>query len=352
MSLPIVHAELSGLEVTRFGGEEAEWDRFVMREPGCTVCHLAAWRKILSDALGVENTYLVARDDEGNWRGALPLVRVRSRLFGHYLVSMPYLNYGGPVGTPAAAARLADAAVTEARRSRADLLELRSRTHFTASLQVSDRKITVLLDLPESADRLWQDVFPAKLRSQIRRPIKEGMTARFGLEELGAFYDVFARHMRDLGTPVLPRRLFELIAAQLPAHTEIGVVYRGAEPVAGGFGFRWRDEFEVTWAAALKDHNRSAPNMLLYWSFMERMIGLGVGMFNFGRCTPGGGTHRFKQQWGGRDLPLPWRQWSASAVDATPTPQRPLYRVAAGVWQRLPLALTNWAGPALARRIP
>jgi hypothetical protein len=122
--------------------------------------------------------------------------------------------------------------------------------------------------------------------------------------------------------------------------------------VAGGCGFLWRDRFELTWASALREHQRAAPNMLLYWAFMREMIRRGVRVFDFGRCTPGGGTHRFKQQWGGRDQPLPWLQWSPRAVAAPPTPDRPLYRFAGAVWRRLPLAATNAAGPVLSRLIP
>ncbi len=95
-----------------------------------------------------------------------------------------------------------------------------------------------------------------------------------------------------------------------------------------------------------------APNMLLYWAFIETMISRGVRFFNFGRCTPNEGTHRFKRQWGGRDVPLPWAQWTPREVTATPSPDRPLFRAATAVWRRLPLPVTNRVGPILARRLP
>ncbi|HLQ23813.1 MAG TPA: hypothetical protein VK132_11435, partial [Gemmatimonadales bacterium] len=98
--------------------------------------------------------------------------------------------------------------------------------------------------------------------------------------------------------------------------------------------------------------NHLAANMLLYWSFMQRVVAAGGRIFNFGRCTPGGGTHRFKRQWGGVDVPLPWAQWSPNSVRATPSPDRPVFRVASAVWRRLPLGITNALGPALARVLP
>jgi FemAB-related protein (PEP-CTERM system-associated) len=333
-------------------GRESAWDACAAA-PGGTFCHLVGWRGIMADALGHECRYLMACDDDGAVRAVLPLVRVRSRLFGDYLVSMPFLNAGGAVGTPDGVAGLLAHAVELARRLCVDLLELRARRPAPGEgpLRVTSRKITVRLELPESADALWRG-FDAKLRSQIRRPQKEGLTAAFGNDQVEPFYEVFARNMRCLGTPVLPRRFFERIGETFAGIVVFGAVYRGAEPVAAGCGFVWGDEFEMTWASSLREHNRLASNMLLYWSFLEHAIGRGVRVFDFGRCTPGSGTHRFKRQWGAVDVALPWLQWSARNVTAPPSPDRPAFRLASAVWRRLPLAVTNRIGPVLARRIP
>ena len=339
------------ISIGPFNGTATAWDDVVASVPGSTFCHLAGWREIMTDVLGHDTVFAVARDREGECQGVLPLVRVRSSLLGDYLVSMPFLNAGGPIGSQAAVAALAEHAAALARQLGVDLLELRTRVLVASSLRVTHRKITVLLQLPPSAEELWAS-FPSKLRSQIRRPMKEGLDVRFGLDQLGAFYEVLARNMRDLGTPVLPRALFERIAAVFPQRVVFGAVYRGAQPLAAAGGFAWRDGFEMTWASALRDGRRLAVNMLLYWSFMERMIARGVRVFDFGRCTPGAGTHQFKRQWGGADVPLPWLQWSPRQLTAPPTPDRPVFRVASAVWRRLPLVVANRVGPVIARRIP
>jgi FemAB-related protein (PEP-CTERM system-associated) len=339
------------ISVAPLNGSVSEWDAFAASAPESTFCHLAGWRDVIASVLGHDCPYAVATDDEGAWRGLLPLVRVRSPLFGHYLVSLPFLNGGGPLGAPAAVVALAGHATGLARRMNVDLLELRTRHLVASPLRVSDRKISVRLDLPAATESLWRQ-FPAKLRSQIRRARKEALEARFGADQLEPFYEVFARNMRSLGTPVLPRAFFERIAATFGDFVVFGAVYQRAQPVAAGCGFAWRDEFEMTWASSLREHNRVAPNMLLYWSFMERMIARGMRVFDFGRCTAGSGTHRFKRQWGGADVSLPWLQWSPRDVASTPSPERPLYRLATAVWRRLPLAVTNRVGPLLARQLP
>jgi serine/alanine adding enzyme len=328
------------------------WDQSVREWPGWTHFHLSGWKHVVEEVFGHECPFLVAREGGGRIRGLLPLVRVESGLFGRYLVSMPFVNYGGPLGTPDAVRALADHATELAREHGADLLELRSRTQQPLDLAVSHRKITVLLDLPAAdAKPLW-DGFPAKLRSQIRRPSKEGVTFSLGPEQMEGFYAVFSRHMRDLGTPVQSRVFFERILETFGADVWFGCAYHGGRPVAAGCGFRWEDEFEMTWASSLRSHNRIAPNMLVYWGMMERCIADGVRRFNFGRCTPGSGTHRFKQQWGGRDEPLWWYQWSRGQVAATPSPDSAGLRWGPRVWRHLPLCLANLIGPKIVRLIP
>jgi FemAB-related protein (PEP-CTERM system-associated) len=337
--------------IERFQGEAAEWDGLVRRSAGWTHFHLYGWRAVMERVFGHECIYLAARDQAGALLGALPLVRVKSLLFGHYLVSMPFLNYGGPLGSEAAARALAVVAAEQAGREHAALLELRSRSALPIALPVSHRKITVVLDLPSEPKRLWHEL-PAKVRSQVRRPQKEGVTVRFGLDQVDPFFEVFSRHMRDLGTPTQPRSFFERIAEIFPQDVWFGCAYLGFKPVACGCGFRWDQEFEMTWASALGEYNRLAPNMLLYWAFLERAAHEGLALFNFGRCTPGSGTHRFKQQWGARDVPLWWYQRVAGPRAATPSPDDRAFAWGPRMWKRLPLRIANMLGPRIVRLIP
>jgi FemAB-related protein (PEP-CTERM system-associated) len=338
------------LLIEHFAGPGTEWDEFVRRNPGATHCHVHGWRQVIARVFGHECTYLAARDDRGTLAGVLPLVRVRSVLFGHYLISMPFLNYGGPLGTAEAVAALAAHAMAQRDRDGADLLELRSATPLPLSLPVSHRKLTVVLDLPQGDPcRLWLQL-PAKVRNQVRRPQRDGITVRFGLDQLDPFFAVFSRHMRDLGTPTQSRRFFEAVANMFPEDVWFGCAYLQGRPVAGGCGFRWDRQFEMTWAASLRAYRRSAPNMALYWAFMERAVGERLDLFNFGRCTPGSSTHHFKRQWGARDVPLWWYQAGARA--ATPSPHAGLWALGPAVWRRLPLAVATALGPRVVRYLP
>ena len=345
-------AEVADLTVVPFDGTDAEWDAQVAELEGSTFCHLYGWRHVIEDVLGHETFRWSAVDLEGRTHGLMPLARVRSRLFGDYLISMPYVSYGGPLGTEAARGAFVAKAVAEAGRLGVDLLELRAREALPGGLAVSDRKLTVLKALPSTTEALWDQGLKAKVRSQVRRPLKEGMETRFGNDLVVPFYDVFSRTMRDLGTPVLPRAFFEEIARRFAGEVVFALVELDGIPVATGCGFLWKGEFEITWAGSLREYSRQAPNMLLYWSLMEESVRRGAHTFNFGRCSPGSGTHRFKQQWGSADHPLPWAQWSPSGVSATPNPDSAKFRLATLVWSKLPVAMTNAVGPLVSRSLP
>lgn len=334
---------------------DAEWDAFVRADAASSFCHLSGWRRIFGDVMGHEDRSRCHYDADGTLRGVLPLVRVRSRLLGDYLVSMPFLNDGGPLGSPAAVRALLNRATQDAVDARVDLLELRGRAasapEVPTELRRADRKITVMLPLAATQVENWRALH-SKVRSQVKRAQKAELNVAFGLDQREAFYELFAKGMRRLGTPVLPKALFARIAESFADEVEFGVIRQGSEPVAVGCGFHWRDQFEITWAASSRAHSALAPNMLLYWEFFERARERGARRFDFGRCTAGSGSHAFKRQWGGADVPLPWLQWSAQVRPSLPQQDRGVFKLASACWSHLPLGVTNRVGPWLAAQLP
>ena len=338
--------------IEHYTGSETEWDTFVMAQPGWSHHHLHGWRAITERVFGHECLYLAARDDASQLVGVLPIVRVKSIVFGHYLISMPFVNYGGPLGSADAVQTLASHAAGLAMREGARLLELRSRYEQPLDLAVSHRKITVVLDIPAEGSEALFKKLDSKVRSQVRRPAKEGVTYRFGPDQVDPFFDVFARHMRDLGTPTQPREFFRDIARTFPDSAWFGCAYLEDAPIACGCGFRWAREFEMTWASSLRAFNRTSANMGLYWAFVERCAADGVTVFNFGRCTPGGGTHKYKRQWGGRDEQLWWYRQTAGGETHTPSPDDGPLSLGPKVWRKLPLAVATFLGPRIVKYIP
>jgi FemAB-related protein (PEP-CTERM system-associated) len=332
---------------------EHVWDRFVLRHEQATGYHLSAWMRVIEHAFGHETTRFAALDGS-EIVGVLPVVFFRSRLFGRFAVSMPFLNYGGVASSsPAGAAALLAAAVDATRRRRGDYLALRHTRRQFPDLPARTHKVAMTLALRGSTDEQWL-ALDKKVRNQIRKAEKSGIgMTEGGLELLEPFYEVFARNMRDLGTPVYPIGLFRDVLRQLPGSTRVFCAWRGEQPVAGSLVFWHGGRIEVPWASSIREFNAFCPNVLLYWSMLRFAIERGFPGFDFGRSTPDEGTFHFKRQWGAEPSPLVWEHWTADGK-ALPdlSPANPRFQRAIATWQRLPVALTRLIGPPIVRNIP
>ncbi len=334
--------------------EELLWDQYVSQEPRATGYHLIGWRRIVEETFGHTTMYFSAMDDRGRFRGALPLVLLSSKMFGRFLVSLPFVNYGGILASDdQTKTGLIDTAIEYAVKVRATHMELRQVESSGLALPSSHRKVTMKLCLPDDFETLWKQ-FPSKLRSQIRRGQKEDMSVRFGgMDCLDEFYGVFARCMRDLGTPVYSKNFFSAILKIFPKEARICLVCRNGETLAAGFLYGFRTSLEIPWAASDKRFSRLAPNMLLYGSVLELACKEGFREFDFGRSTPDTGTYRFKEQWGAQPHQLHWHYWVESGGELPQlNPQNPRYNLAIKAWQRLPLVVTNWLGPHIVKYLP
>jgi len=296
---------------------------------------------------------LIARRN-GEVTGLLPLVEVRSRLFGRALSSLPYVNYGGvlAIDEQSTAALVRHAALL-ARQSALSLVLLRHRRRLLPGLPARTHKVAMTMALPGSRDATWQQL-DRKVRNQVRKAEKSGLVyASGGHELLDEFYDVFSRNMRDLGTPVYGRRLFEAILSAFPQSARLHVVRLKNGTVAAALSYGYRDWLEVPSASSLREHRPLCANYLLYWSIISDAVTAGVRVFDFGRSTPGDGTYHFKQQWGAKPEPLFW-EYDPLKGASVPSGDRhsTRYTLLIEAWKRLPVGVTTMLGPRLARLVP
>ncbi len=335
---------------------EAEWTAYVDSHADATVYHQWGWERVFWNAFGHRMDRLVARR-AGRIAGVLPLVTMRSWLFGRFMVSLPFVNYGGVLASTAGAGR---ALVDEAGRLAVERglrhVELRHRVPQCPHLPSRQHKVAMTLSLPAGPggeEEMWS-ALDRKVRNQVRKAEKSGLTVESGGGALvPAFYRVFARNMRDLGTPVYSRRLFDEVLDVFPNQARVFVVRLGGEPVAASVTIRSRDRMEVPWASSLREHSALAPNNLLYWAMIRDAIASGCRLFDFGRSSPGAGTYKFKEQWGARPEPLTWEYVLSPGVEVpNQGPTNPKFSLAIETWKRLPVPVANLVGPSIVRAIP
>ncbi len=315
------------------------------------------WLDVLRTSMGHRPHLIVARrhGPRGDLAGYLPLVLVRSRWFGRFLVSLPYLNRGGVVADDVDTGEaMVREAVGLAQQLDGRYLELRHTEPVAHDALPTSRddKVHMMLALPDSGEALWHG-FPAKVRNQVRKGDRHALTIRWGGEALlPAFYRIFSVNMRDLGTPAYPRRLFANVLQHFGERAEIAVVNMADQAVAAALLVHAADATRVPSASSLRRFNHTCANMWLYHRLLARAIERGSRTFDFGRSSVDSGTYRFKRQWGASPHPTRW-QYHVRVGDVNAMrPEDPRYRRWIAAWKRLPVWMTRLVGPQLVRGIP
>lgn len=329
------------------------WDSYVNAHPQASLYHLYGWRRIIAQSFGHPSFYLAARAADGTIHGVLPLLRLTSRLFGDFAVSVPFFNYGGPLADNSAiAAQLMTRAAEIAEQHHLDHLEIRA-THTLNAWPARTDKVSMIRALPDSATTL-DDEIGSKVRAQIKRAQQENTEIRYGhLELLDDFYRIFAINMRDLGTPVYSKQFFRNILTALPDQSHLVVVRLDGKPVAVAFLLGYRDMMEIPWASTLRSANSSNMNMLLYRAVLGFCIERGYRFFDFGRSSQDSGTFKFKKQWGAIPVQHYWHYWLSNGGELPALkPDSPKFRLLVACWKRLPVVVANLVGPRIVKSLP
>lgn len=329
-------------------GDEARWDAFAEDAPEATFFHRAAWRDIIEQELGHRCHYLYV-ERNGLVAGILPLAEIRSRLFGHSLISTPQCVYGGVVAADAdAEAQLTRAAATLADELRVDYLELRDRELRHAAWPVKDLYVSFRKAIDPDHDKNLKAI-PRKQRAMVRKGIGLGLEARHG-GSVAEFYRVYAESVRNLGTPVLSRNYYMRLQQTFGEDCEITVVTHQGEPVAAVMSLYFRDEVHPYYGGSVARGRHLAANDFMYWSVMQRAVERGARLFDFGRSKQDTGSYHFKKHWGFEPQPLPYAYHLVRAKTVPNlSPTNSKYSLFIKAWQRLPLPISCALGPWLAR---
>ncbi|MFY9530792.1 MAG: FemAB family XrtA/PEP-CTERM system-associated protein [Candidatus Acidiferrales bacterium] len=329
------------------------WQQFVEKHSECSNYHRWGWKQVIENSFHWPTFYLMA-EAANTVHGILPLVWQKSRMFGSFLTSLPFLNCGGVVAeNKSTKDALVAEAIALAKQLRVEYLELRHSMDPELDLPAKTHKVAMVRPIERDAEKMWA-ALPHKVRTDIRKGINSSLAADFGGEELlEDFYGVFARNMRDLGTPVYGRNFFCAILRTFPSDSYICIVRHQGRPVAASFLTGYRDTLEAGWSCSLYDYITMKPNMFLYWKVLCFAGERGYRLFDFGRSSIGSGTHRFKKQWGSQEVPLYWVYWVPDNAHLPElNKENPRYRLGIWLWQRLPISVTKLIGPAIVKCLP
>lgn len=332
------------------------WDRFVESQPGGTFFHRAAWAGVIRRAFG-HDTHHVYVERDGAITGVLPLVHVRSVLFGNALVSSPFCVYGGPLAADddSMAALVAHAEQVQ-RRLGLKVVEFRF-LHPPQDALPGDRwaardDFYATFRRPISAsDDVNMKAIPRKQRAVVRKGIERGLRSVVG-QDVDGLHRIYAESVHNLGTPVFSRRYFRILAEAFHDRMDVVCVLDGETPVAAVLNFYDRDEVLPYYGGGTTAARAVAGNDFMYWEVMRRAAARGCRTFDFGRSKVGTGSFSFKKNWGFAPQMLRYQYHLTPGV-AIPerNPLNPKYRRFVEAWKRLPLPVANTLGPLIVRGV-
>lgn len=265
LTLPETLLQVKALETS---GEE-RWDRFVLEHPRASFFHLTGWKRIIEKTFGHKARYFYCERD-GKITGIAPIFECSNWLIGRCFIAIPLAAYGGIVADDSESEQaLLDHSKKLAQSTSAEYLELRVRNGaLFDGFHANQLYVTFSAPLlPDAAANLKR--LPKDTRYMIRKAEKGGLRAQLGMEQLGAFYELFAQSMHRLGTPVFPRALFENIVDEFPDHTQLTLVYDGTRPVTGVLSLFFRDTILPYYAGAIPEATRLAANNFMYWELIK-----------------------------------------------------------------------------------
>lgn len=329
-----------------------KWDDYVLNHSEGTLFHLSRWKVVVEKSFGHRSLYCgaVTTDQQKKLVGILPLFSLHSLLFGHYLVSTPFAEIGGPLADSADiekelvyhAARIAD-------DMGVDYFEMRNRRPIegfeTKGLYVNFRK-----EIDPDPDVNLKAI-PKKQRRMVRQGRKHQLTAEFGNHQLQDFYNILARSYHNLGTPVFGRHFLQNFIDLFGDDALIEVVRtKEGKPIASVLSFFFKDQVLPYYAGSMFEYRKLAPNDFMYWELMTYACTRGYKWFDYGRSKVDTGSYHFKRHWGFEPQPLAYQYYLVNLQEMPNlSPTNPKYQKKVEMWKRLPFFVTKIVGPPIAR---
>ena len=177
-------------------------------------------------------------------------------------------------------------------------------------------------------------------RSVRRAAARYRVSEETGREGFAALREMLGLALGRRGAPLPPAALFSSLVSALDGRILVVRDRASGEVGAAGLWFRDGPLAWTPWTGARRDPER--PGHRLFWALVEKAAAEGVPVLDFGRSPFGGGTYRFKKQFGAAPVPVLF-------LSDRPRDLHRRYAPALRLWRALPRAATARLGPFLCR---
>lgn len=325
-----------------------EWDRLALSKG--TVFHTIAFREILTASFGYQCAYHAVLASDGRICALLPLIAGRNLGLKKAGVALPFVNYMDICATDDEALRFLLGTVPELLdKLGLDYIELRFKEQDMSGSGWSrqSENYTFALPLTDDEEKVLA-LSTASNRNHVRKVYKNNwFTVSFDPRHLEAFYQVYVKRMKELGSPAPDIRFFKRFFEYLPDNTFLLTVLENETgKIVGGMLLITSPSNKTVYypyGANLIEYNSKYLNNYMYWEAVKFAIKNKMEYLDLGRSQIGSGTYKYKEQWGAKALQLKYLVYNGGRQGASP-PDRGEFSLLVALWKVTPGFVTNSLG--------
>lgn len=331
----------------------SKWDQYVTDHEKASVFHLSAWGRSVCKSMGHDFYYLYVEND-GEICGILPMIHIKSALFGNSLISVGFSIGGGPLFNDLHCLKiLDDEAIKIANQLNVAALEYRQVERCHDDWPVKDQSYSTFRKILSADNEENMLNIPRKQRAMVRKGIKFGLQYEID-ENIDRLYELYSTSVRNLGTPVFTKSLFKNLKQEFKENCEILTVCTAqGKAISSVMSFYFKDEVVPYYGGGDMSARQYAANDFMYWSVMEHAVSSrNVKIFDFGRSKNGTGAFSFKKNWGFEPTALHYEYYLKDGGDIPEiNPLNPKYQLMVKTWKKLPLWAANFIGPYISKSL-
>lgn len=331
-----------------------KWDAYVKAHPQGSFFHLSGWQTVIKKSFN-HACYFLYAEQEGKVCGVLPLVEVKSKLFGHALVSTPFCVYGGAIADSSEIVRqLEGDACKLAEELGVDYLELRYKDKQDSALLLKQAHSTFGCEIAEDSDKILANV-KKKQRAVIRHSLKNELSCSISSAtkstDFTDFYRLLSTSYRNLGTPIFTENYFENLMSTFGDCSDIAVIRSKDNMASSAVMNFYFNEQVLPYYGGGNDSARGLKSAdFMYYQVMCQAQEKGKTWFDFGRSKNDSGPYKYKKNWGMAPQPLHYYYHLVNASELPNlSPNNPKYKYFIAMWQKLPLKISQLIGPFLSK---
>ena len=328
-----------------------DWDCYVKQHELGTFFHLFGWNRVIDKSFNHPCFYVLAMDEQ-QICGILPLVEVKSLLFGHALVSTPFCVYGGVIAdSQQIQKQLEQFACQLAEKLQVDYLELRYKEAQESSLLLKQAHTTFGWTIPDNNDDILAKV-KKKQRAVIRHAFKNNLSAEYH-SDIDCFYQIMSQSYRNLGTPIFSKKYFQNLMAEFADDVDVLVIKdEDNRPATAVMNFYFNEQVLPYYGGGNADSRKVKAADFMYYQVMCDAVKKGYTWFDFGRSKNDSGPFKYKKNWGMDAQPLHYYYHLVKAKELPNlSPNNPKYKLFIAMWQKFPLLISQKVGPFLSKSL-